>query len=653
MELKQAQKHDIGEVILDKYRIVDFLGEGGLAYNYLARMLKPPYIKVVIKQTKRKQELNGEISEDRFQMEREFRLLSELNHPGIPGVFEIFEIDNILYFAREYREGTLFTDLIDRGMKPADIESAAWHILNLLDYLHDRGIVYRDLKPSNLLLDNDGRVFLFDFGTARFHKPGKEKDTIALGTPGFAAPEQYGKRQTNTTADIYSFGAVVYYMMTGDNPEKRPFEIGSEKNLEQKISDPRIRGVLKKCLELDPEKRYNNIYQLQQDLKKKKTLGRPRIIYENVWSGNRHRFAFRKLKIKSGAVLVLIALFLLFWPILSEFTSQRNYRHNVIPSDSLHSEEKSKDADKLVSLGIEYANKNQWNKALHYFEIAVGKDPKSADIRNKRGVALYRTGNFKRAIEDFDFIIEKNPRFEWAYAYRGLCRDNLGEIESAISDLDQSLKIKSWPGGYMFRGMVYSHMEEYEKAIADLEHAKKLDPRFESAYSNLALVYIYMGEYEKARENIDISINLAPKFHFNYMLRGWLDIFEGKEKEAVSELEQALYLKDNYSDPHCALGFLAIAKGEEVTGLYHLNRAISRYPGNSDPYYIKALYYQEQGDKDKVSQNIRKAVSLDKNQAGKLWFESAAKHAKWEPARKAAREIIKLIYQNDDTVKTF
>ncbi len=649
--MKQAQKHDIDEVILEKYKILDFLGEGGLAYNYLARMLKPPYIRVVIKQTKRKQELDGEISEDRFQMEREYRLLSELDHPGIPRVFEMFEIDNILYFAREYREGTLFTDLIEEGMKPAAIESAAWHILNLLDYLHDRGIVYRDLKPSNFLLDNDDRVFLFDFGTARFHKPGKEKDTIALGTPGFAAPEQYGARQTKTTADIYSFGAVLYYMITGDNPEKRPFEIGSEKNLEQKISELHLRSVLKKCLELDPEKRYNSIYQLRTGLKNNKTLGKPRLVYMNVWSGNKQRFGFSRLKIKSSAVLVLFALFLLFWPILSEFTKKTPSK--IPPPDSQYSQEKLKDADKLVSMGVEYANKHQWDKALKYFEMAAEKDPKSANVRYKRGVALYYTGNFQKAIKDFDFVIEKSPGFEWAYAYRGLCKDNLGEMESAISDLDNALKIKSWPNGYMFRGIVYSHMEEYEKAIADLEYAKKLEPKLEAAYSNLALVYLYMGEYEKARKNIDTSINLAPRFHFNYMLRGWLDIFEGKEKEAVAELEQALYLKDNYSDPHCALGFLAMAKGEEVTGLYHLNKAISRCPENSDPYYVKALYYHERGDKDKVSQDIQRAVSLDKNQAGKLWFESAAKHAKWEPARKTAREIVKLINQNNNTKKTF
>jgi len=651
--LEQAQKHDIGEVILDKYRVIDFLGEGGLAYNYLARMLKPPYIKVVIKQTKRKQELNGEISEDRFQMEREYRLLSELNHPGIPRVFEIFEIDNVLYFAREYRDGTMFTDLIESGMHPTAVESAAWHILNLLDYLHDRGLVYRDLKPSNLLLDNEGRVFLFDFGTARFHKPGKEKDTIALGTPGFAAPEQYGKKQTDTTADIYSFGAVVYYMMTGDDPEKRPFEIGTEKNLKQKIHDPQVRSVLKKCLELDPVNRYESVYQLRQDLKKKKSLGKPRTVYMNVWSGRRNRFGIRKIRNKTGAVLILIALFLLFWPILSDFTLHKKHRQDIIPPGKSNSEDSKENLDRLVSLGVENAKKNQWEKALEKFEFACKRVPESLDYRYKRGVAYYHLGDYEKAIKDFNFVIETNPRFEWAYAYRGWCKNNLGEMDSAISDLDLALKIRQWPAGYMFRGLIYLNKKKYQTAIGNLEHAIKLDPEFESAYSYLALVYMYMGEYEKAVKNIDTSINLAPRYHFNYLLRGWLDILEGREQEAITTLEEALYLKDNYSDPHTALGFLAITRGEETTGLYHLNMAISRYPANPDPYYIRALYYYKRGEKDEVSQNILKAVSLDKNKSGRAWFESAAKYAKWKPAKITAGEIVELIHQNENTVKTF
>ncbi len=239
LTMEQVYKLETDQIIDGKYRIEEFLGEGGIAYNYKAVMLSPPYVRVVLKQTKRRQVLNEEISDDRFQMEREYRLLQELNHPGIPRVFDMFEVDNVVYFAREYRDGELLEDLIKTGMETADTEQISWQLLDIINYLHQFDIIYRDLKPSNILVDKRGRAFLFDFGTARFHSPHKEKDTIALGTPGFAAPEQYGKSQTDARADIYSFGALLYYMITGDNPEKRPFEIGEEDNLNKKITSTR------------------------------------------------------------------------------------------------------------------------------------------------------------------------------------------------------------------------------------------------------------------------------------------------------------------------------------------------------------------------------------------------------------------------------
>ena len=99
-------------------------------------------------------------------------------------------------------------------------------LCKVLDYLHTRQppIIFRDLKPANVMRAPDGHLYLIDFGIARLFKPGKKKDTIALGSPGYAAPEQHGRGQTTERADIYSLGATLHQLLSGRDPSEKPFQ---------------------------------------------------------------------------------------------------------------------------------------------------------------------------------------------------------------------------------------------------------------------------------------------------------------------------------------------------------------------------------------------------------------------------------------------
>src|SRR5437588_9250768 len=96
----------------------------------------------------------------------------------------------------------------------------------VLAYLHTHQppIIFRDLKPANIMRTADNHVYLIDFGIARHFKPGKTKDTIPLGSPGYCAPEQYGKAQTTSRADIYSLGATLHQLLSGNDPSQAPFQ---------------------------------------------------------------------------------------------------------------------------------------------------------------------------------------------------------------------------------------------------------------------------------------------------------------------------------------------------------------------------------------------------------------------------------------------
>src|SRR5205807_7746837 len=111
-------------------------------------------------------------------------------------------------------------------------------------------IIFRDLKPSNVMIDERGHVFLIDFGIARLFTPGQSHDTVALGSPGYAAPEQYGKAQSTPRSDIYSLGASLHHLLTGVDPSEQPFFFKSASDLNPNVP-PDLERLLEQMLNMD------------------------------------------------------------------------------------------------------------------------------------------------------------------------------------------------------------------------------------------------------------------------------------------------------------------------------------------------------------------------------------------------------------------
>jgi len=283
-----------GELLLqtlfrNRYFIVSKVGAGGFGSVYKARDIQSGDRLVAIKEVCLQGLHPQAMLEATTAFQREVSVLSQLDHPHLPRVYEHFQTPGHWYLVMDFIAGEtleqyqsktpngrlLLSEVLDIGIQ----------LCLVLDYLHSQQppIVFRDLKPANIMRTSTGQLYLIDFGIARYFKPGQAKDTVALGSLGYAAPEQYGKAQTTPRADIYSLGAVLHQLLSARDPSEAPFRF---RPLRPKShSDPgslttsmvdvlvnKLETLIASMLEMDVNKRPPDIACVKQLLHEMSTL---------------------------------------------------------------------------------------------------------------------------------------------------------------------------------------------------------------------------------------------------------------------------------------------------------------------------------------------------------------------------------------------
>ena len=253
----------IGSVVDNKYKILNEIGHGGMSTVYLA-MNERANKQWAIKEIRKEKFANEDIVYDSIRSETE--LLKNLSHPNLPSIIDIIDYEGSILIVMDYIEGnTLRKALEEYGPQPQEyVIQWAKQLCDVLGYLHSQNppIIYRDLKPSNIMLKPDGTIVLIDFGTARRFNIENNEDTTCLGTRGYAAPEQFGGYgQTDARTDIYCFGTTIYHLLTGKNPSEPPYEIYPIRYWDESFSQG-LEKIIIKCTQADPNRRYQNAYSL-------------------------------------------------------------------------------------------------------------------------------------------------------------------------------------------------------------------------------------------------------------------------------------------------------------------------------------------------------------------------------------------------------
>ncbi|MFC2372725.1 MAG: serine/threonine protein kinase [Parascardovia denticolens] len=250
----------IGDIIHGRYRLVSVIGRGGMSTVYLAIDTKLGMqwtVKEILDST-------DAVAQEviRHSLLTEMEMLKELDHPSIPRIVDVFEDRGSLFVVRDYVDGSSLSSLLSKKQSFSEQEVVDWGIqlCDVLDYMHrqDPPVVYRDMKPSNVMITRDGFVRLIDFGIACKVDDRTKRvvvgDERSLGTPGYAAPEQLGPNPViNPQNDVYGLGATLYVLLTGVNPRKEGIRSIRERHPEISVG---LDNIIHAATQRDPRKRF-------------------------------------------------------------------------------------------------------------------------------------------------------------------------------------------------------------------------------------------------------------------------------------------------------------------------------------------------------------------------------------------------------------
>lgn len=467
-----------------RYVIIGVIGSGGQGIVYLASDAKLG-TRCAIKEI----DLYSNTSLDLLA---EPEILKKLKYPALPRILDIIRTPNFLYIVEEYFEGVSLKDLIPNRTICNEENIIIWmtDLAEILQYLHTvqpHPIIYRDMKPSNVIIDKEGRVRLVDFGIARHYKAGQDSDTKHIGTHGYAAPEQYGSNQTDARSDIYSLGVTIYHAITGKSPLEPPYELLPIRQINPHLSEG-LETIIARCVKVDPNQRYQSASELLRDINSIHTMNRS--------------YKARKMKQKIAVIAVILVL------AAGGFAGAQYYQ-------SLQ-DEKTAQYDNYLQAGTQAYNAGNYDDAEAQFNRAMA-------VKQSDEVYI----NLARTY----LMADKNQKVI------SFLQDNINH-----GQLNSNNEVK-----YLI-GTAYFNLEDYEKSVWYFKEAVKDGPvglgeDYAAAYRDLAVSYAKTGGYDQAQQILN-KINEGKDIgeHVTYYIAGELAQVQRDYKGAKVQFEKAVRL---------------------------------------------------------------------------------------------------------------
>jgi serine/threonine protein kinase/Tfp pilus assembly protein PilF len=613
-----------GSSFADRYHIIEKLGKGGMGSVYKARDTN-------IDENVALKILNPEISSDEQTIKRfrnELKLTRKISHRNICRVYDLSECEGIHYISMEYVSGEDLKSLIHRIGQLTVGKSViiAQQICEGLTEAHRLGVIHRDLKPQNVMIDREGNTKIMDFGIARSVKSkGITEEGVIVGTPEYMSPEQVEGKEVDKRSDIYSLGIIMYEMLTGRIPfeGKTPLSVAVKQKSEKPLDPRRINSqipekisrMILKCLQKNPDERYQDVSVLLRELKEieKQMPDTDKVLPRRKTSASQEiTVKFNIKKILTPALIlvsVLMAGFIL-WKVIP--------RGEVVVSDEgrpslvvMHFENNTGDLDfdhwrKAISdllvadLGqskfLRVLSGEKLYDVLKELNLENAKTYSSKDLKevaSKAGVKYILMGRLTKAGDKLrvntTLIEAETDKIIGREQVEGIGEDSLFDMVDHLTrlvkedfefsstdiqaDLDQNIRQITTDSQDAYRyyrdGINFKSQGEYMKSIPLLEAAAAIDPEFAMAYRGLYICYSNLGYRGEAVKNLEKAYEKREHVSKREKYSITAEYFRQKEKtydksiEAYQQLLQ-LYPDDEIANNNLGLLYMSLEKWDKA-----------------------------------------------------------------------------------------
>lgn len=477
---------EIGTLVDGKYKILSEIGHGGMSVVYMAineKANKTWAVKEVRKDSKM------DFNTVKQGLMAEIETLKNLKHPNLPSIIDVIEDDDSFIIVMDYIEGRSLDKIIEEnGAQPeAYVVEWAKQLCDVFGYLHSRTppIIYRDMKPANIMLKPDGNIMVIDFGTAK-HYEIDLGETTGIGTIGYAAPEQYigsGLGRTDARTDIYCLGITMYHLLTNIDPCKNLISDKSIRAVNPALSHG-LDAIIQKCTQYQPSDRYQSCAELMYDLENYEIL-------EPLYK--------KKQKRKLGVFFLTILMAAIFAAsgLVTNYIASRKATDTY--ETKLYEASKSVDYDEKLELYKECIAipKKAGEKDAYLGMIQVFKDNDDVFTQSEANMLTKYIKNNKTALQsnpdNYTEICFETGKLYWYY-YQGenasiVSDEFTGAIYAVewFSDVPEGYKDYGMASAYANIGSFYRNIARYVVEASDKGQYKPFFENMEKLLNSVAL----------------------------------------------------------------------------------------------------------------------------------------------------------------------
>ncbi|HEX7737794.1 MAG TPA: serine/threonine-protein kinase [Ktedonobacteraceae bacterium] len=568
----------LGVLLKQRYRIMAALGQGGMGAVYQAEDTQLGNRQVALKEMGQ----SGLSPQERHTAAEAFRqeavMLARLNHPGLPSIFDHFEENGRWYLVMSFIEGETLDAYLSRshgGRLPVgEAAQIGMSLCTVLSYLHNQHppIIFRDLKPANIMRTPDGNLYLIDFGIARHFKPGQTKDTAYYGSMGYAPPEQYGKAQTTPRSDIYSLGVILHQLLSGHDPATTPFRFPTLSALVAN-APVELTVLVGQMLDLDDEKRPANVLQIKQELQ---------ALLFSAYSTMPAQPAMQNLPPLKSVVSSPA-------PTRPPTVTPPTMKPLIAKSPTVPPAPPVLTKEQWLESGDNHARTRHYLDALMAYDRALRLDPNLAEAYGHKGQVLYELRRFEDALSACEKALRLNPVDFAIIECKADVLVALGRHEDAIDVYEQAIHLAPTDArGYYGKAAALEALGQRNEALVVLDRAIELAPNDTRGYYSKADILEALDRREAALAVLDQAIRLAPNDLHGYRTKALLLEALERNEEALSAREQIIRLDptDAYNYYYKSSLLEKLARLEEALATYE--QAIQLDPNDDFMYQRKA-----------------------------------------------------------------